>query len=207
MKLRSWKKVIPLAAVCLMTMGIGIWANQGAREARSNLELSSDRDFSQTVRGSTVGERPVTDRSFLYAPPPITHSVENENDSRACLKCHALEDNLSKRQMSISPVPHAEYSQCMQCHVKTHTGDVELFVESEFAGLDFPGKGVRAHDYAPPTIPHKTFMRENCLACHGPKGDRDLRTTHPERSQCQQCHVPEATQNYGRPVGAQSVRK
>ena len=31
--------------------------------------------------------------------------------------------------------------------------------------------------------------KENCLACHGPRGHPFLRTSHPERTNCTQCHV------------------
>jgi hypothetical protein len=34
-------------------------------------------------------------------------------------------------------------------------------------------------------------MRENCAACHtGPAAREEIRTTHPERIRCRQCHVP-----------------
>ena len=42
------------------------------------------------------------------------------------------------------------------------------------------------------TIPHPLQLRENCLACHGgPAARAELRTTHPERVRCRQCHVPD----------------
>lgn len=48
--------------------------------------------------------------------------------------------------------------------------------------------------FAPPTIPHKTFMRENCTACYsGAAAREEIRTPHPERSRCRQCHVPTLT--------------
>ena len=63
--------------------------------------------------------------------------------------------------------------------------------------------GLRLHDRAPPTIPHKTFMRENCVACHaGPAAREEIRTSHPERRRCRQCHVPVATQETFSPVSA-----
>jgi cytochrome c-type protein NapB len=55
--------------------------------------------------------------------------------------------------------------------------------------------GSRAHPGAPPVIPHKVFMRENCLSCHsGPGGREEIRTTHPERTRCMQCHVGSVVQ-------------
>ncbi len=192
-------------------IGVLVFATAQDRDAPSNEQQSPEvaseivavnqpRDFSQTARASTSGERPTTDRAFLYAPPPIPHSILTENDSNYCLKCHALENRVSEHHMAIAPVPHAEFSQCLQCHVKGDDKSIAPFRENEFVGLDFPGGGMQANVYAPPTIPHKTFMRENCLSCHGPTGDRTIRTPHPERTQCQQCHVPEASQSYTRPI-------
>ena len=49
---------------------------------------------------------------------------------------------------------------------------------------------VRNYPEQPPVIPHKVFMRENCQACHaGPAARKEIRTEHPERAQCRQCHV------------------
>ena len=73
-----------------------------------------------------------------------------------------------------------------------------------FIGLDLPGKGSRAHALAPPTTPHKTFMRENCLSCHGPTGNWRIKTKHPYRTQCLQCHAPEAGQDFTRPKSNQT---
>ena len=43
---------------------------------------------------------------------------------------------------------------------------------------------------APPPIPHDLQFRGNCLACHaGPAAVAEIRTTHPERADCRQCHV------------------
>ena len=48
---------------------------------------------------------------------------------------------------------------------------------------------------SPPVIPHKLFMRENCLSCHaGPSAPKEIRMSHPERVNCRQCHVPGNTQ-------------
>jgi len=66
-------------------------------------------------------------------------------------------------------------------------------VASRFTGLQQgPWKGSRATVGAPPRIPHALQMRGECLACHAGPGARvELRTTHPERVRCRQCHVPE----------------
>jgi len=160
-----------------------------------------DRAFPIATRSATSGERAPKDRAFLYAPPPITHSLMKGNSNEACLECHALETDISKRHHALAPMPHPFYSQCLQCHVKADA-KVPPMVASDFVGLDLPGKGSRAYPQAPPTVPHRLFMRDNCHACHGPAGDRALRTPHPERSQCLQCHVPEAAADYTRPTPA-----
>ena len=84
-------------------------------------------------------------------------------------------------------------SRCRQCHVFRLTE--ELFVASEFRGLRQDlRKGKRLNPLAPPTVPHKTFMRENCIACHsGPAAREEIRTSHPERARCRQCHVAVTT--------------
>jgi cytochrome c-type protein NapB len=130
----------------------------------------------------------------------MPHHFVEERDGKACLECHARQTRIEKHQQAIAPVPHPEFSQCLQCHVKA--GDISgtLFRENAFVGLDLPGKGTRAHPLAPPTIPHKTFMRDHCLSCHGPAGKQRIASPHPWRSQCQQCHVPEAAKNFDRPV-------
>ena len=58
---------------------------------------------------------------------------------------------------------------------------------------------MRASSVAPPVMPHSTLMRVNCLACHGPNGYRGLRTTHPERLNCVQCHAVAAEADQSSP--------
>ena len=84
-------------------------------------------------------------------------------------------------------------SRCTQCHVYQASDDV--FVASEY--VEFRQdlrKGRRLNPIAPPVIPHQIQMRENCLACHsGPAAREEIRTSHPERKRCSQCHVPATT--------------
>jgi cytochrome c-type protein NapB len=35
-------------------------------------------------------------------------------------------------------------------------------------------------------------MRENCMSCHGEGGTSAIRTSHPDRQSCTQCHAPDA---------------
>jgi nitrate reductase (cytochrome), electron transfer subunit len=125
-------------------------------------------------------------RLFDGAPPTIPHDVA-ELGRQDCLSCHLEGDAVSDGQQATA-TPHPELERCQQCHVpQTLAGD---FVASDFAGGVYP-MGQRAHAEAPWLIPHPLTMRENCLGCHGPEADEAaLRTDHPERIRCQQCHVP-----------------
>lgn len=141
-------------------------------------------------------------RAFAGAPPVMPHSFAGDRDGRYCLECHAREDRIEKRQRAIAPVPHPEFTQCQQCHVNGSRRDVPIFRTNDFTGLVSWGKGDRAHPFAPPTVPHPIGMRENCLACHGPTGRQRIATAHPWRSQCLQCHVPDAGKTPAGPVAA-----
>ena len=59
-----------------------------------------------------------------------------------------------------------------------------------FDGVAAPTEGARAWLGAPPVVPHTTWMRNDCLACHGPNGWPGMETTHPWRQNCLQCHAP-----------------
>jgi len=130
-------------------------------------------------------------RAFDGAPPVIPHPVR-ASGAAECLACHAEGFALGRR--SASRVPHAEYASCTQCHVT----DAALFTvldanpaasaPSRWQGLRSPTKGVAAYEGAPPSVPHPTWMRENCDSCHGQEGRAALRTPHPERRSCLQCH-------------------
>lgn len=133
-------------------------------------------------------------RAFNGAPPVIPHLVENTTDA-ACYACHGKGMRIGDRvanQMS-----HEFLANCTQCHAPpppTAFGNVKIEVANTFAGLPAPMKGQRAYPGAPPTIPHSTWMRQTCLACHGNEaGWAGLQSTHPWRINCIQCHGPSAT--------------
>ena len=130
-------------------------------------------------------------RAYDGAPPTIPH-VSFGMDCSACHNARGL----AVPDVGFAPAsPHAGTAEagattrCRQCHVFRTTDDV--FVKSEFVGLPQDLQpGARATPGAPPTIPHRTLMRENCLACHDGAGAREeIRTSHPERTRCRQCHV------------------
>jgi cytochrome c-type protein NapB len=133
-------------------------------------------------------------RAFNGAPPVIPHSVENTTDA-ACYACHGKGMRIADRvanQMS-----HEFLANCTQCHAPPPPsvfGNVDTTVANTFVGLPAPTKGERAYPGAPPTIPHSTWMRQTCLACHGNEaGWAGLQSTHPWRINCTQCHGSSAT--------------
>jgi cytochrome c-type protein NapB len=131
-------------------------------------------------------------RAYDGAPPTVPH----ESFGAACTGCHD-ERGQSVTGVGFAPTsPHDNTSKagattrCRQCHVSRTTDD--LFVASEYEGLPQDlAAGDRATEGAPPRIPHRILMRENCVACHdGPGAREEIRTTHAERWRCRQCHVP-----------------
>lgn len=130
-------------------------------------------------------------RAYDGAPPVMPH----DSFGVACVSCHTARGMEVEGVGFAPPSPHAGTeglglaSRCVQCHVARTTDGV--FVESRFEGLRQDlRRGARQHDLAPPVLPHPLFMRENCLACHdGPAAREEIRTSHPERARCNQCHV------------------
>ncbi len=116
---------------------------------------------------------------MAYAPPAISHEIDK---NRPCVDCHKV--------APISPImlPHKEMPNCRQCHIPQV--EVEPFRTNSYRGIAASARLPRAYKGAPPVVPHRFFMRENCLACHGEEAQPAiLRTTHPTRVNCRQCHV------------------
>ena len=161
-----------VAAGCSDTGKISVPGREGA--VKSTASVRADR------------------RAYDGAPPTIPH----ESFGAACTGCHD-ERGQSVSGLGFAPAsPHDNTSKaggttrCRQCHVFRTTDD--LFVGSEYEGIPQDlAAGDRASAGAPPRIPHRILMRENCVACHdGPGAREEARTTHPERTRCRQCHVP-----------------
>lgn len=129
-------------------------------------------------------------RAYDGAPPTPPHG----DFGMSCGACHDA-DGRSVGDAYAPPSPHLGTAEegatprCRQCHVFVTTD--ALFVANGFMGLPQNMRpGGRASPGAPPTIPHRLQMRENCLACHGgPAARPAIRTSHPERPRCRQCHV------------------
>jgi len=115
-------------------------------------------------------------------PPFIPHPIDASDESgRTCLACH-IDGGWVPRFSAYTPVtPHPDQVPCQSCH-------------------ELQGAPTKTPPLAPPRlpavtrgtptpIPHSLEERENCRACHvGPGAVDELRTTHPEREACQECH-------------------
>jgi len=135
-------------------------------------------------------------RAFAGAPPTVPHTID-QLDTASCLACH--ETGLAVGKRRAPKMCHELLSACNQCHIAESavpTGLAEslepAFDPSQFIGAIAKPIGKRAYPGAPPVTPHPTWMREDCMSCHGPAGSRPLQTTHPERQSCEQCHTAEA---------------
>jgi nitrate reductase (cytochrome), electron transfer subunit len=161
-------------------------------------------------------------RAYPGAPPRIPHGLTaDEFRTTACRTCHERGGYVPRFDAYAPVTPHPELADCLQCH----TGDADL-VGTALPGAAVDGvcrqchtPGVRralpALDWraapwpelaratnTPPPIPHDLTLRGNCVACHaGPGAVAELRTTHPERADCRQCHLhaAEGTDEYRRP--------
>jgi cytochrome c-type protein NapB len=128
-------------------------------------------------------------RAYPGAPPAIPHDVEPAwLRTQACNTCHARGGWVPDQRAYAPVTPHPQYRNCMQCHVDGADG--ALFVPNDFRPAPRPAIDQQALDGSPPPIPHALQLRGNCLACHaGPAAVAEVRTTHPERANCRQCHA------------------
>lgn len=118
-------------------------------------------------------------RFGTYAP------VSPHPEFETCLQCHAVADTL----VGIA-LPRAQSGEsCSQCHVDPDAA-APTFVAHDWVSTEWPAVGQSALPESPPSIPHGPQLRDNCLACHsGPGAVREIRTDHPERLNCLQCHL------------------
>jgi cytochrome c-type protein NapB len=152
-------------------------------------------------------------RAYPGAPPRIPHGLtEEEFRSGSCGGCHERGGYTARFRLYAPVTPHPEMGSCLQCHavdeelvglalpatadetcLQCHRldGTRPAFRSTTWRAPEWPALGQRAMEGSPPWIPHDLEMRGNCLACHaGPAAVAELRTTHPERANCRQCHVP-----------------
>ncbi|MCF7763898.1 MAG: nitrate reductase cytochrome c-type subunit [Verrucomicrobia bacterium] len=174
----------------------GHWENHLANLAQPSSNPVALTNATETERALALAGRAAR-RAFDGAPPVVPHPIAQDS-SAACLACHG--PGLAVKDRIASRISHARYSSCTQCHVPSggtglpasEPALLEPVAANQFAGVTPPMKGTRAWPLAPPTIPHSTLMRGDCLSCHGPGGLSGLRTPHPDRQSCVQCHVSDA---------------
>lgn len=159
-------------------------------------------------------------RGYEGAPPRIPHSLSaDEFRTDACRTCHERGGYSVRFSAYVPLTPHPDRGICLQCHV-----GVDAVMGTTDPGADpnsrcplchgpsggppradatltwpttiWPTLSQKTPDRSPPPIPHDLPFRENCLTCHaGPAAVAEIRTAHPERANCRQCHVtlnPEA---------------
>ncbi len=167
-------------------------------------------------------------REYPGAPPRIPHGLTpDEFQKGACNTCHER-GGFSQRFGAYVPItPHPEMGACLQCHVgngqlmaialpstdpsarcrQCHTPEGGAWKETtvNWTPLAWPRVTRRAAGSGPPPVPHTLEFRGNCLSCHAaPAAVAEIRTTHPERADCKQCHLPSdgATADFARPTRA-----
>ncbi len=139
-------------------------------------------------------------RAYDGAPPVIPHPVRQRSASE-CRACH--ERGIALGAKTAPMYPHDAFQSCTQCHAMAEpnlpwggrSAGLEpdpRGVDNSFVGSPAPAEGPRWTGIAPPRIPHTTFMHERCESCHGVTGANAMRSTHPDRQNCEQCHAPQA---------------
>jgi hypothetical protein len=171
-------------------------------------------------------------RAYPGAPPRIPHELTtDEFRTGACKTCHER-GGYSRRFTAYVPLtPHPDNGPCLQCHVGTDelmavpliSSDANRRCHQCHATGGTPGADVetwlawRTTSWSrlprltagrePPAIPHDLEPRGNCLACHaGPAAVAEIRTAHPEWSDCRQCHVAAGSEAGVFTRGASPVR-
>jgi nitrate reductase cytochrome c-type subunit len=168
-----------LSTTCLVT--------PGCDHLQTSLGLSPTAPSTSLTASTIRADR----RAYDGAPPVIPH----EQLGASCTACHTT-TGMEVPGKGFAPAnPHLHTSvvgrtaNCRQCHMFAET--IDEFAASNFIGLRQDlRRGDRLYAGAPPVIPHPIAMRENCRACHTtPAARPEIRCTHPERTNCVQCHM------------------
>ena len=160
---------------------------------------------SESTKANTSKQEALVERSLLRAydgaPPVIPHPV-SQTDANQCLACHVK--GLKFGALRAPSLPHKKYVSCTQCHALgvpnapwgTRSEGLKpdpRAVANSFTGLKPSTEGPRWSQQSPPIVAHGTFMHEQCISCHGPNGRDALRSSHPQRQSCLQCHATQAS--------------
>jgi nitrate reductase (cytochrome), electron transfer subunit len=142
-------------------------------------------------------------RAYPGAPPTIPHAAGREDlMGDNCLGCHAKGGYVPAMKTYAPITPHPQMTNCRQCHVIADPKK-PLFKPTDWEKPAAPARQLRAMVTSPLVMPHDFQMRESCNACHSGEGAvKEIRGTHPERTNCRQCHVPgePATDTFERPA-------
>lgn len=150
-------------------------------------------------------------RAYPGAPPSIPHGfTADEFRTGACRTCHERGGYSMRFGAYVPLTPHPEMSACLSCHVgndaltgvqlptfdpnarclQCHAKGGLIPVRDALFTVLWPTIVPHATDSPPPDIPHSVQWRTDCLACHsGPSAVREIRTDHPFRANCRQCHL------------------
>lgn len=178
------------------------WEGSIAELAKKRPDLYAEVENTPEELEQALAER-AQNRAYAGAPPTVPHPVKQTGDL-ACAACHT--DGLQVRGKTAPAMSHEFYTNCTQCHVPSEspvpldpsiTGTIPR--ENSFVGKPEPHGGEVAWYGAPPQTPHSTQMRSDCTSCHGTLGKEGMKSTHPWRQNCQQCHAPSADLNQGMP--------
>lgn len=197
-------QVVPVAPSYTELAGRTRQPNHGWRSQLASLRLSpaftADSPRLAPEEVAALSAQRVSRRAFNGAPPTVPHPID-QHQSTSCLACHGQPTRIG--MIDVPQMSHATYTHCIQCHAPAHGPGGEFnrtvlslatpSLDNAFSGLPPSAGGTRAYPSAPPTIPHTTAMRGNCVTCHGPGGSSLVKTTHPQRQNCVQCHALDAT--------------
>lgn len=168
-------------------------------------------------------------RAFPGAPPRIPHPLTAEEfRTDACRTCHERGGYSVRFSAYVPLTPHPERGICLQCHVGVDSvigvavsgadpntrcalchgpngGPPRADATLTWATTVWPTLPLLTPGQSPPPIPHDLQFRENCLTCHaGQAAVAEIRTKHPGRANCRQCHVAldPGADAFTRPAGA-----
>lgn len=179
------QKRLLLLATAMLLVPLSVPLAGPAKVSGEETAMATDAEKQEAVRIRKLR------RAFNGAPPVIPHEI-SQRFSDDCIGCHEQGGDLGDE--IASKISHDHFLNCLQCHApsaETTLGPPDERKNS-FQGLPEPAGGERACLGAPPTIPHTTRMRADCLSCHGEFGKQGMQTPHPERKSCLQCHGPSA---------------
>lgn len=194
----------------MMTFGVGVcfslWTNSShtfAQNPDTTIQVNKFQQFKRlSGPGQSSGDTFVSPRSleeyyarraYPGAPPVIPHPL-HEDDSKIgdnCLSCHKTGGYAPSLSRYTPVTPHPEFVNCKQCHVKPLESG--MFKKSLWVKTEGPQLKQSKIPGGPPPIPHSLWLRENCQTCHtGPAAMKEIKSSHPERVHCQQCHVEQS---------------